>query len=75
MSCSADCCSAFVAAEQGNVSVIVSLATKEQTFLPEVDIGAGMLCRLTLLLLLLSSFFLFFLITKDSWETNVLAWA
>ena len=35
--------------------------------------GAGMLCKLTLLRLLLSSFFLFFLITKDSWETKVLA--
>ena len=32
-----------------------------------------MLCKLTLLRLLLSSFFLFFLITKDSWETKVLA--
>ena len=32
-----------------------------------------MLCKLTLLRLLLSSFFLFFLITRDSWETNVLA--
>ena len=32
-----------------------------------------MLCKLTLLRLLLSSFFLFFLITKDSWDTKVLA--
>ena len=48
---------------------------EEQTFLPEVDIGAGMLCKLTLLRLLLSSFFLFFLITRDSWETSVLACA
>ena len=35
--------------------------------------GAGMLCKLTLFRLLLSSFFLFFLITKDSWDTKVLA--